>query len=77
MSQRKSGYYIVIMWRCNTRQLPQRVQLRSNVSYVAAEDFTRCRQKDAKLNDCLKGAVPDALRRMTKGNQPPWISKNG
>ncbi|XP_013168050.1 PREDICTED: protein takeout-like [Papilio xuthus] len=31
------------------------------------EDFTRCRQKDAKLNDCLKGAVPDALRRMTKG----------
>ncbi|CAG5047340.1 unnamed protein product [Parnassius apollo] len=31
------------------------------------EDFTRCRQKDAKLNDCLKSAVPDALRRMKKG----------
>ncbi|KAG6457843.1 hypothetical protein O3G_MSEX010520 [Manduca sexta] len=32
-----------------------------------AEDFTRCRQKDAKLNDCLKSAVPDALRRMKEG----------
>ncbi|CAK1590042.1 unnamed protein product [Parnassius mnemosyne] len=31
------------------------------------EDFTKCRQKDAKLNDCLKSAVPDALRRMKKG----------
>ncbi|KAI5638763.1 hypothetical protein NE865_08647 [Phthorimaea operculella] len=31
------------------------------------DDFTRCRQKDAKLNDCLKTAVPDALRRMKKG----------
>ncbi|XP_026313448.1 protein takeout [Hyposmocoma kahamanoa] len=31
------------------------------------EEFTRCRQKDAKLNDCLKGAVPDALRKMKKG----------
>ncbi|KAJ2937935.1 hypothetical protein O0L34_g14208 [Tuta absoluta] len=31
------------------------------------DDFTRCRQKDTKLNDCLKGAVPDALKRMKKG----------
>ncbi|XP_035448948.1 protein takeout [Spodoptera frugiperda] len=31
------------------------------------EDFTRCRQKDPKLNECLKMAVPDALRRMKKG----------
>ncbi|CAH0595031.1 unnamed protein product [Chrysodeixis includens] len=31
------------------------------------EDFTRCRQSDPKLNDCLKSAVPDALRRMKTG----------
>ncbi|KAH9640854.1 hypothetical protein HF086_014440 [Spodoptera exigua] len=34
---------------------------------ITAEDFTRCRQKDSKLNECLKMAVPDALRRMKKG----------
>ncbi|XP_075984019.1 juvenile hormone binding protein 12 [Anticarsia gemmatalis] len=42
------------------------------MSFVAAdnslpEDFTKCRQKDTKLNECLKAAVPDALRRMKKG----------
>ncbi|XP_049879586.1 protein takeout-like [Pectinophora gossypiella] len=31
------------------------------------EDFTRCRQKDSKLSECLKSAVPDAMRRMKKG----------
>lgn len=31
------------------------------------QDFTRCRQKDSKLNDCLKSAVPDALKRMKQG----------
>lgn len=41
-------------------------------TFVAAEnalpsDFTRCKQRDSKLNECLKTAVPDALRRMTNG----------
>ncbi|XP_045503220.1 protein takeout-like [Colias croceus] len=31
------------------------------------DDFERCRQRDAGLNDCLKSAVPDALRKMKKG----------
>ncbi|XP_063388886.1 protein takeout [Cydia fagiglandana] len=31
------------------------------------ENFVRCRQKDPKLNECLKAAVPDALRKMRKG----------
>ncbi|KAI8441747.1 hypothetical protein MSG28_005445 [Choristoneura fumiferana] len=31
------------------------------------EDFVRCRQKDPNLNDCLKAAIPDALRKMRKG----------
>lgn len=42
------------------------------LTFVVAEnvlpsDFTRCRQRDSKLNDCLKNAVPDALRRMKEG----------
>ncbi|XP_072934105.1 protein takeout [Epargyreus clarus] len=44
----------------------------SIISFVVGEnalpdDFIRCRQKDSKLNECLKTAVPDALRKMTKG----------
>ncbi|RVE44080.1 hypothetical protein evm_011273 [Chilo suppressalis] len=31
------------------------------------EDFHRCRQKDPKLNECLKAAVPDAIRKMKLG----------
>ncbi|XP_077298428.1 protein takeout-like [Arctopsyche grandis] len=31
------------------------------------EDFKRCSQNSAGLNDCLKNAVPDALRKMIKG----------
>lgn len=38
-----------------------------NAQNALPEDFTRCRQSDAKLNDCLKSAVPDALRRMKNG----------
>nr|XP_026501367.1 protein takeout-like [Vanessa tameamea] len=34
---------------------------------VLPSDFIRCRQKDNKLNECLTGAVPDALRRMKEG----------
>ncbi|XP_023941992.1 protein takeout [Bicyclus anynana] len=30
-------------------------------------DFTRCQQRDNKINECLKRAVPDALRRMKDG----------
>ncbi|CAH2237171.1 protein takeout [Pararge aegeria] len=30
-------------------------------------DFLRCQQRDSKINDCLKKAVPDALRRMKDG----------
>ncbi|PZC80660.1 hypothetical protein B5X24_HaOG214227 [Helicoverpa armigera] len=36
-------------------------------NFSLPDDFTKCRQKDAKLNECLKMAVPDALRRMKKG----------
>ncbi|KAM3957869.1 protein takeout [Aphomia sociella] len=31
------------------------------------ENFHRCRQKDIKLNECLKSAIPDALRKMKGG----------
>ncbi|CAG9791151.1 unnamed protein product [Diatraea saccharalis] len=37
------------------------------VQLPTTEDFQRCRQKDPKLNDCLKSAVPDALRKMKLG----------
>ncbi|CAH2093367.1 unnamed protein product [Euphydryas editha] len=44
--------------------IPQRIYFKNVES---APDFTRCRQRDSKLNDCLKNAVPDALRRMKEG----------
>ncbi|XP_053616904.1 protein takeout isoform X1 [Plodia interpunctella] len=31
------------------------------------DSFRRCGQTDKKLNDCLKAAVPDALRKMREG----------
>ncbi|XP_059054778.1 protein takeout [Achroia grisella] len=31
------------------------------------DNFQRCRQRDTKLNDCLKSAVPDAIRKMKDG----------
>ncbi|XP_063832850.1 protein takeout [Ostrinia nubilalis] len=31
------------------------------------KDFHKCRQKDTKLNECLRAAVPDALRKMRDG----------
>lgn len=31
------------------------------------ENFMKCKQKDNKLNDCLKVAVPDAIKKMRKG----------
>ncbi|XP_047522660.1 protein takeout [Pieris napi] len=42
------------------------------VSSVIAEsslpaEFTRCRQNDVAIDECLKHAVPDALRKMKKG----------
>ncbi|KAJ0173352.1 hypothetical protein K1T71_011528 [Dendrolimus kikuchii] len=40
-------------------------------------EFTRCKQNDSKLNDCLKAAVPDALRRMKQGiaiQEPLFVS---
>ncbi|KAL4705870.1 hypothetical protein ACJJTC_019305 [Scirpophaga incertulas] len=35
--------------------------------YSLPESFRRCRQQDLKLNDCLRQAVPDALRKMREG----------
>ncbi|XP_034827661.1 protein takeout-like [Maniola hyperantus] len=35
--------------------------------YELPSDFLRCEQRDTKINDCLKKAVPDALRRMKDG----------
>ncbi|CAB3222255.1 unnamed protein product [Arctia plantaginis] len=44
-----------------------------STSLVAAqslpEEFIKCKQGDDKLNECLKLAVPDALKRMKKGIQ--------
>lgn len=38
-----------------------------NAQSSLPEDFRRCRQNDPKLNDCLKAAVPDALKKMKQG----------
>ncbi|CAB3245552.1 unnamed protein product [Arctia plantaginis] len=44
-----------------------------STSLIAAqslpEEFIKCKQGDDKLNECLKLAVPDALKRMKKGIQ--------
>ncbi|GBP20736.1 Protein takeout [Eumeta japonica] len=34
---------------------------------IRTSDFTRCYQKDPKLNDCLRKAVPEALKKMKDG----------
>ncbi|CAG9558885.1 unnamed protein product [Danaus chrysippus] len=34
---------------------------------IPAENFIKCKRNDGTLNDCLKGAVPDALRKMVEG----------
>ncbi|XP_037974549.2 protein takeout [Plutella xylostella] len=35
--------------------------------HALPDTFLRCRQTDKKINECLKTAVPDALRKMKKG----------
>ncbi|CAH1640910.1 unnamed protein product [Spodoptera littoralis] len=55
--------------QCSTTELKRLCEgdvVISTLFELCTEDFTRCRQKDSKLNECLKMAVPDALRRMKK-----------